>query len=334
MLKICSKIFDKQANKVSQKSTLMGKLRLWFFGLGPKSLLPAKRILHKQDAMLGTDLFKSIEAFTEGYHMGLEACNVPSLIHALETKSSYGKVFAYEGAGMAMALRRALPFGSKVLWQTFLGAASSQYGMIFAGVGMLFAKVPMSFSRYMRKLEPLPHERFRTTVIDGLGFAQGFFYPEKTLDAQIIPAGIKGCQSEAFDHGVGRSLWFSTRGDSDKIKLIIDRFAESRRSFLWRGIGFACCFAGGFEKEHINSLCAAAGRFQNDLAVGAAFALYIRGIQGMTQHALILIEHLWQQPTELVVQCVQQKRPEFDDVNKSIRYKEWMDSVHDLLNKR
>ena len=96
--------------------------------------------------------------------------------------------------------------------------------------------------------------------MDGYGFYEGFFSWRRTVEEKVIPSRLAGYARRAFDHGLGRSLWFSTGANVDRIVVTIGAFPESRQGDLWAGIGLACAYAAGVvDREAIQTFTAPRG---------------------------------------------------------------------------
>lgn len=75
---------------------------------------------------------------------------------------------------------------------------------------------------------------------DGHGFGAAMFRPARTLDRAWAPDGA----GPAFDHGVGRALWFRSAGSISQAVRASSRFPDARREAVLHGVGFALAFAG------------------------------------------------------------------------------------------
>ena len=53
----------------------------------------------------------------------------------------------------------------------------------------------------------------------------------------------------AYIQGFGRSLWYTTKGNFNKVTKIIDAFDEKYQKHLWRGLGVAIAYVGGLSQE-------------------------------------------------------------------------------------
>lgn len=210
---------------------------------------------------------------TECCQMAMLDPRFETLVPKLDAYDEELHGFAYEGAGVGLAAldvlmptkhrTRALAHG--------LGAANI-FG-IYLGAGMGLARIRFNPEPFRRRLaDPL----FSWVVIDGYGFHQGFFRHDQYVIEQRVSRHLRGFGQRAFDHGMGRSIWFSSSTDVDRIASTIATFADERQADLWQGIGLASCYTGGVDRSTIERLRDVAGPFHAHLAVGAAMAANIR----------------------------------------------------------
>lgn len=211
--------------------------------------------------------------FLLGYHAALEETDFSVLAQRLSLIDSEFRGFAFEGAGMALALLDLLTPWKTNRWRLFLNyrAAAHRY-MMLVGVGWALARLPRWFKSHSAQLEPLLH----WLVIDGYGFHEGYFHWRRFVVEQRSPKELKGYARRVFDQGLGRSLWFVEGADVGCIPATIAAFDQSRRADLWSGVGLACAYAGGVDVSAIKSLRNAAGPYRPQLAQGAAFAAKTR----------------------------------------------------------
>jgi hypothetical protein len=156
------------------------------------------------------------------------------------------------------------------------GDATDHPYMAHVGAGWALARLP--FTRFARPLEralaamdPL----LRWLAIDGYGFHEGYFHPER---AARPPAALSHIPyaAHAFDHGLGRSLWFSACADPWRISLLIGRLAKDRQGDAWSGVGLACAYAGGVPDATIAAVARYGAEHAAEIAQGAAFAAKTR----------------------------------------------------------
>ncbi len=113
-------------------------------------------------------------------------------------------------------------------------------------------------------------------MFDGWGFYEGFFHWPKYITGQPAPKKLSGYERRVFDQGLGRSFWFVNGGNIELISQTISNFSADRQPDLWSGIGLAATYAGIVSETALGELREKAGRFQPQLAQGAAFAAKAR----------------------------------------------------------
>jgi hypothetical protein len=113
-------------------------------------------------------------------------------------------------------------------------------------------------------------------MVDGYGFAGGFFRWRRYVQRQAPPDRVSGYSRRVFDQGLGRSIWFVDGADVARIPATIAHFPIARQADLWHGVSFACAYAGGVDRSAVQSLREVAGVYGPYLAQGAAFAAHVR----------------------------------------------------------
>jgi len=159
--------------------------------------------------------------------------------------------------------------------EEFLEAASQHVYMVHVGIGCAIARLPWlrrNAERVAARFDPI----MRWLVIDGYGFHQGFFYPNRFVRGAAIDARLSPAAQSVFDQGVGRSLWFSQCGDLDRLVASIRGFDPGRHADLWTGLGVACGMAGIVSRPSLESIARAAGGYLPNLALGAVNAVRSR----------------------------------------------------------
>jgi len=190
--------------------------------------------------------------------------------------------FAYEGCGMAMAIRDALPMSGRRWTRDLLASRGANHVyMVYIGVGWAMARLPK-----MRWSSIAPHDPvLRWLALDGLGFHQAYFHTKKYIDGQHQDR-IPGWEPQAyarrvFDQGMGRALWFINGSDVQRAASCIGAFAPSRQGDLWSGTGLASVYAGGVDAGELSDMVRLAGQYRSHVAQGAAFAAKARLLAGL-----------------------------------------------------
>lgn len=222
----------------------------------------------------------------------------PAALYArLEHVTPELRGIAYEGAGMGLAfLDGLLPTRNRLAH--FVNGPGAHYrALMYIGAGLVQPRLPRSTRRYLATIDPF----HRWYVMDGYGFYEGFFNWEKTI-RDTRGSSFDGYAARAYDQGLGRSLWFSTGANVERIVATVATFPEARQPDLWSGLGLACAYAAGvMDRAAITTLVDAAGPYAPDLATGAAVASTFRGNSGQpAPHTDLACDVIWNQPSHQV----------------------------------
>lgn len=251
----------------------LGWLRRWMFGIAPQETNCVWRQFRVSDERVRAHLEHIGEAFVLGYHAALEEHDPHRLTARLEAVALIRRGFAYEGAAMGLSLQDQLRPGHGHRFQLFLESSGAPHKyMMHVGAGWTLARCGWRIKRLMGRLDPL----LRWLAIDGYGFHEGYFHWPRYLTGQQMPRRLTGYAQRVFDQGLGRSLWFVDGADVTRIPQTIAMLSPARHADLWSGIGLACAYAGGVEREQVAALQVLAGRYWLNLAQGAAFAAQTR----------------------------------------------------------
>jgi hypothetical protein len=196
-----------------------------------------------------------------------------ALFDRLETIDIELRGFAFEGAGFGLALIDALWPGPDHRLREYVSHPRNPFRhLIYTGAGAVLLCAPWRMKWFCARLEPL----LAWLPAEGHGFFKGLLWWKTRLGDRPRPRGLHGHLLRAFDQGLGRSMWFLLEGNVDLIEREIQRFEPSRRKDAWVGLGLACGYAGGVDRETLKSLFERAGDHQPDLAVGIGIACYLR----------------------------------------------------------
>lgn len=171
---------------------------------------------------------------------------------------------AFEGAAMGLALR------DVTVWKEFLANQGSNHAVqVHIGLGWALAE----------QQKPIPENPSwpdPDSVLDGYGYYHGLFRRRLSIRTQSIPEGLTDAQLPAFDRGLGRSLWYISKGDLEVMNRMTDAFAQKRQPDLWRGIGIAVAFVGGCNDLLLGQVASASSTYRPQLLEGAQRALRSR----------------------------------------------------------
>ena len=220
--------------------------------------------------------------FVLGFNEAVGAVDVDDLEGPRGALPPEQRGFAYEGAGMGLALLDLFTPGSgHRLARLLEGHGRPHLYEIHGGAGWMLARLRLRPRNRLPALEPF----LRSCAIDGYGFHEGAFRPKPYVVRQSRPRRLRGYQLRAFDQGLGRALWFVNCADPERIERMIDGFAEDRRADLWSGIGLAATYSVAAQPGTLEALRELSGRYRLEVAKGSAFGATMRHTGG------IVVEH-------------------------------------------
>ncbi len=271
-------------------------LRRALFGIDPADTSFVRRGFHGEPSPVRDRLERVGQTFVTGYHAALADGRPEPLAQRIDAEVERDfRGFAYEGAGMALALLDTLIPGRRDRLARFLaGPGGAHTYIVHVGAGWVMARLPVSPRRYLNRLaDPL----LRWLALDGYGFHEGFFRWPKAVTRQQVPRRLQGYARRGFDQGLGRSLWFVEGADVDRLPRTIGAFPAARQPDLWGGLGLACGYAGGRSQAEVESLLAAAGPHAPRLAQGVSFAAKARQRAGnLTPQTELACRVVWGLP--------------------------------------
>jgi hypothetical protein len=217
-------------------------------------------------------LEKAGRTFIGGYRTALGANSTAALQRGLQSVDPEFRGFAYEGAAMGFALLdRLAPWRRDRLARFIAGPARDHVYMAHVGAGWAWARLRLG-PRAALSLDPL----LRWLAVDGYGFHQGYFHPDRHLRQARRPLRFRGYALRAFDQGLGRSLWFATGADPLAIAPVVRHFDAGRRADVWSGVALAAAYAGGASPASLDWLRRVSQAYAPHVAQGAAFAAAAR----------------------------------------------------------
>lgn len=80
---------------------------------------------------------------------------------------------------------------------------------------------------------------------EGFGFGIALFRGRQLYSFPVSPA---------FDHGVGRALWFLSGGEPAQARRLVRSSPPESQAWRWRGLGLAAIFTGGGAEHRVELL--------------------------------------------------------------------------------
>ena len=192
---------------------------------------------------------------------------------ALTATDNEFRSVAYEAAAMSIALRDISTNDKFHHWQSFMRLQGRKHlTQVHIGLGWAMAQQQFPVLPFIETLEPLMQCR----VIDGYGYYEGVFRKRKALEEMKVPQEIPSKFLAAYDQGLGRSIWYYCKADSEKLAELVTAFPYSRQKDLWRGIGTACVYVGGFDESLLRQLDAKASVHRIQLSIAASLVARTR----------------------------------------------------------
>lgn len=275
-------------------------------GIAPREISFSRRGFNCDSEDVRHHLEGIAACFVRGYHTALET-DLDGIGPLLDREVPELRGFAYEGAGMALALLDVLTgWRQHRLRRLLAGAGAVHAYLVLVGAGWVLGRLPLSPGRLLARLDdPV----LRWLALDGYGFHEGFFHTRSAIRGRRIPRKLAGYARRGFDQGLGRSLWFVEGADVRRIAATIGTFPAERRPDLWSGVGLACGYAGGIPRAELQALSASAGSAVARLAQGTAFAAEARVLAGhVPDHTDLACQILCGVPATTVAQGIREAR--------------------------
>ena len=200
-----------------------------------------------------------VSTFQKGRTLGEQRLELDELISELSKFELRYSSVAFEGASMGVALQNPME-----TWKVYAKATEKHDTQVHIGLGWAIAEEELDISSTLKEIKP-PLE---IKVLEGFGYWYGLFRRRLTIRTQQIPENISPELQTGFDQGVGRAIWYITKGEFAKVLNIINDFSESRKESLWYGIGVASTYVGGCSDELIAELKSVSGEFKLNFEKG------------------------------------------------------------------
>jgi hypothetical protein len=272
--------------------------------------------------------FKPVaETLVAGFHAVLDDSRFKMLVPRLNAFPPELRGIAYEGAGMGLTVLDALLPWKKRLQAFLVGPGARYAGLVYIGAGLVLPRMPKKPEKFIKQLDPV----LGWLVLDGYGFYEGFFSSKRYIEEKAVPVHLSPYARRVFDHGMGRSLWFSTGANPDRISAAIDAFPSDRHADLWSGIGLACAYAAGVvDRAAIEKLRTLSGPHWSQLGVGSAIASRFRLQSGhAAPHTELACDVLWGCSSDMVAHIVELAMQDLPLESKEPAYEIWRKRIEE-----
>lgn len=245
------------------------------------------------------ELFKSTKAFVE---KSPEIASVMAFIN--EQGENEFISIAYEAAAMALALQDLEKGTTLDTWRDFLDNYGSQHAVqIYIGLGWACGQKRLNPMLWIQELDPLYFWR----IWDGYGYYNGFFRKRKVLQG-TVPDTISEKGLSVYWQGVGRSFWYTCKGDKIQLQKVSTKIPSNYHADFWRGIGIACTYVGGQNLTNCQEIWQLAGNYQAQLRTGAALAIKSRlDANTMVKDTELIAQSWFQLPISKIIDVLKNK---------------------------
>jgi hypothetical protein len=204
-----------------------------------------------------------VSTFQKGRSLSQQELGLEELISKLNQFELRYRSVAFEGASMGVALQSPIE-----TWKVYTEATEKHDTQVHIGLGWAIAEKEVDLASTLSEIEP----GLQVKVLDGYGYWHGLFRRRLTIRTQTVPENITPEFQVGYDQGVGRAIWYVSKGEIAKVLNIINHFSEERKANLWQGIGVASTYVGGCSEELIAELKSASGEFKTNLEKGVEAA--------------------------------------------------------------
>jgi enediyne biosynthesis protein E3 len=310
-----------------EETSLAARLRLRILGVDDEEVSMERRGFVPVDERAREQLETIARTFLVGYRLAIVLTDHEELARRLEETELEFRGFAHEGAAMGLTVLDGLmPLRRRL--RTFLSGPGYPYAWM-APIGFGWARAQMH--RRPRRPQPLVDPLLDWFALDGAGFHDGFFHPERFIEEQRKPA-LRETAARVYDQGIGRSLWFVQGADVEQIAATIGSFPVGRQADLWSGLSSAATYAGGVEREALERLVELGRDYRLEVAQGAAFAIKARLAGGNpTPHTDAAAEVFCQLPTVESARLADVALEGLRVAGHPSPYDAWRQRVQDLL---
>lgn len=303
--------------------------RRWLLTISEEEALFVRRGFTESDRARQELLEQAGRIFIAGYNTAIETGDPEATKEQISCFPLEQCGFAFEGAAMGLALIDLLsPWPTRLFKRFIEGAGRTHIYVAHVGAGWALARTSTFLKWRLGPLDPL----LRWLLIDGLGFHSGYFHHDSAIGRGLRPRSIHGYETNAFDQGLGRSIWFVNGASIRRVVGTIRAFPKPRHPDLWSGVGLAATYAGGASAAELSELACRAGPLRLHLAQGAAFAAKARCRAGnVTLHTKIACRVLCELEPEKAAAITDLARDDLVSGTGIEQYEQWRAKIRSRL---
>ena len=196
-----------------------------------------------------------------------DTSNINAILNLNKPKHPEFTSVVYEAIAMCLAKKNMHSTHVDLAeWQLFHTTHRDLYNtQLLIGLGWALASNNLS-------MDNLSSYSFNETeiskIMDGSGYYFGLFRSRLTIKNALIPEIYEGVIPNGFDAGLGRSIYYHSKGNPASILNYLSNFQHERHPQLWSGIGTACVFVGGFTQEDLSTLLTQSGIYASNFIEG------------------------------------------------------------------
>ena len=174
---------------------------------------------------------------------------IDSLIEELNRYPYIYRSIAYESASYKIGTDSLLNKNDLREWNEYCSKSEKCHrNHIFIGLGWSFAKTNLHPEKY------LDNQLSSALIHDGMGYYYALFKGRNTVKKGLVPDDISDNYVSSFLAGVGRRLWYVSKGNLDRLASFLAEFDSNHHQYLWFGIGIASTYVGGISRECVVQL--------------------------------------------------------------------------------
>ncbi len=258
----------------------------------------------------------------------VEADDVDVLEQELNATEVEFRSIAYEAAAMSLALKDIAINDSFNNWQSFMQMQGAKHlTQVHIGLGWAMAQQQFPVFPFIETLEPLMQCR----VIDGYGYYEGIFRKRKAIGEMKLPQELPQKFLNPYDQGLGRSIWYNTKADCEKIAEMLSAFNYERQKDLWRGIGIACVYVGGYDENLLRQLAVVASTHRTQLSVAAALVTRTRAEASSYTNYTEMACRTWCECSEEQALTITTNAIPTNEIIKDDPYGEWISNIEEAF---